>query len=415
MSGEQLRISNMSKNDLQELWKRYSPEEINELILGCNQKEISTLFGFMSERGVQVILDSLSKDSAIKVFTSLRSANLKKTLLLASSGFLDRISRLLPEDLFCDVLSNVGPELRNRIMKALPIKEKAHLNEIIENKLNFSSHIRQAMSEDFGGSLERETIGRLKELEERERFLERRQRAREEQLLEQFESLRGQIVQAEKELNSRQSKMKSLEASYSKKENELKENIRQLQEEHQRQVQEKIEIKVPEFVASAINSLEGKEKEFAKKATTWNYQGHGAIGLAITASIVAFWYGAYAFSTAVKTNIDWFFFCFLIIKGLVIISLFAAWAKHAYTIANAYMHESLKRADRMHAINFGKLYLEVYGNDVSQADMKAVFENWNLDSDSAFTKIRPTNLEPKTLSQVSQIITAVSNAAKTKE
>ncbi|MGN4989908.1 hypothetical protein [Aeromonas sp. 97A] len=92
------------------------------------------------------------------------------------------------------------------------------------------------------------------------------------------------------------------------------------------------------------------------------------------------------------------------------VTLFGAWAKHAYNLGNAYMHESLKRSDRMHAINFGKFYLEVYGNNVSQSDMKAIFENWNLNSDSAFTKVETSNFEPKIVEQVTQMITAVSNA-----
>ncbi|MBM7071067.1 hypothetical protein JQC92_03290 [Shewanella sp. 202IG2-18] len=94
------------------------------------------------------------------------------------------------------------------------------------------------------------------------------------------------------------------------------------------------------------------------------------------------------------------------------VSLFGAFAKHSYNIGNAYIHESLKRSDRMHAISFGKFYLEVYGNDVNQKDMKEIFENWNMNSDSAFTKIHQPNFEPKTVEQVTQMINAVSNATK---
>ncbi|WP_435274081.1 hypothetical protein ACMAZF_12140 [Psychrobium sp. nBUS_13] len=79
------------------------------------------------------------------------------------------------------------------------------------------------------------------------------------------------------------------------------------------------------------------------------------------------------------------------------------------------MHESLKRSDRMHAINFGKLYLEVYGNDVSQNDMKAIFENCNMNSDSAFTKIQASDFEPKVVEQVTQMISAISKATQSSE
>ncbi|WP_445360729.1 hypothetical protein ACJJIL_21535 [Microbulbifer sp. EKSA005] len=208
------------------------------------------------------------------------------------------------------------------------------------------------------------------------------------------------------------SRLKDLENNQFKRENDLKERIRILQEEHQKQVQGKIELKVPEFVKEAVNALEKKETDFSSKSKKWNIQGTIALGLSILAAVAALIYGSFEFNTAAKENIDWFFFSFLLIKGLIVVTLFGAWANHAYNIGNAYMHESLKRSDRIHAINFGKLYLEVYGNDVSQSDMKSIFENWNLESDSAFTKVQKTSFEPKVIEQVTQLVAVISAAAK---
>ncbi|MGL6001595.1 MAG: hypothetical protein ACRCZ4_05765, partial [Plesiomonas sp.] len=162
----------------------------------------------------------------------------------------------------------------------------------------------------------------------------------------------------------------------------------------------------------AIQTLQLKESEFCTKSEAWNFKGNLALGAAIASAIAGLVYGGFEFNAAAKENIDWLFFSFLLFKGLIVVTLFGAWAKHAYNVANAYMHESLKRSDRMHAINFGKLYLEVYGNDVSQTDMKAIFENWNLESDSAFTKVQATNFEPKVVEQVTQIINAVSKVTQ---
>ncbi|WP_444892535.1 hypothetical protein ACJJIE_17755 [Microbulbifer sp. TRSA001] len=177
-------------------------------------------------------------------------------------------------------------------------------------------------------------------------------------------------------------------------------------------MQGKIELKVPEFVKEAVTTLEIKETDFSSKSKNWNIQGTIALGLSILAAVAALIYGSFEFNTAAKENIDWFFFSFLLIKGLIVVTLFGAWANHAYNIGNAYMHESLKRSDGIHAINFGKLYLEVYGNDVSQSDMKSIFENWNLESDSAFTKVQKTSFEPKVIEQVTQLVAVISAAAK---
>lgn len=405
-----LRISNLPRSNLGELWRLLSPHELNELITKSNDKELSLLIGHLPEKGMQVLISNLNEDSANRLFSSLSNRTINKVLLLCSTNALSKLPRVLSRENLIRVIRSTSSDVRDRLLKMLPIEDRHMIMEITEEQADLENNYKHYLTQKFENSIEKDAFDRIKELEDKERYLERRQRAREEQLAEQLEHLRNQISVAEKDFHQRQNKLKSIESSYAKRELELKDNIRQLQEEHQRQVQEKIEIKVPEFVKSAVEVLEKKEKEFSDKSKNWNLQGSFALGFAIASAIGALIYGGFAFHTASKENIDWFFFSFLLLKGLVVVTLFGAWAKHAYNLGNAYMHESLKRSDRMHAINFGKLYLEVYGNDVSQSDMKSIFENWNLDSDSAFTKVQPTNFEPKVVEQVTQMIAAVSSA-----
>ena len=407
------RISNTPREELVDMWKNLSSEELNELIFSSNKKEISLLFGHMPERGIIEVLQTLNSQALSKVLNNLPQRSVNKIFMFASSKLTSKIVSNIERPLLMRILRTSNGELRDRILKSLPVEQRNMLLDISEEDEGLNSDSKYYLSEKFENSIERETLGRIKELEERERFIERRQRAREEQYSEKIDHLRQQISETEKEVHKRQSKYKSVETGLQKKEGELREIIRNLQEEHQKQVQEKIEIKVPEFVKSAVGVLEQKEKDFSDKAREWNRNGSISLGLAIISAVGALIYGAFEFNSAAKENIDWFFFSFLLLKGLIVVTLFGAFAKHAYSIGNAYMHESLKRSDRMHAINFGKLYLEVYGNDVSQSDMKAIFENWNMDSDSAFTKVQPSNFEPKVVEQVTQMINAVSSVSKT--
>ncbi|EJG0888854.1 TPA: hypothetical protein NK371_003473 [Vibrio parahaemolyticus] len=405
-----VRISNLARSDLSDIWRFMSPQELNELITKSNQKELSLLVGHLPEKGMQVVVSNLSEEAANRLFSSLSNRNINKVLLLCSANALSKLPRVLSRENLIRVIRSTSSDVRDRLLKMLPIEERQMILEITEEHTQLEDNYKHYLTQKFENSIEMDAFERIKELEEKERYLERRQRAREEQLAEQLEHLRNQISVTEKEFHQRQNKLKSIESSYAKRELELKDSIRQLQEEHQKQVQEKIEIKVPEFVKSAVEVLDKKEKEFSDKSKNWNLQGSVALGLAIISAVGALIYGGFAFHSASKENIDWFFFSFLLLKGLVVVTLFGAWANHAYNLGNAYMHESLKRSDRMHAINFGKLYLEVYGNDVSQSDMKAIFENWNLDSDSAFTKVQSGNFEPKVVEQVTQMISAISSA-----
>jgi hypothetical protein len=50
------------------------------------------------------------------------------------------------------------------------------------------------------------------------------------------------------------------------------------------------------------------------------------------------------------------------------------------------MQEALKNADRRHAINFGKFYLESYGAAADWTQVKEAFEHWNITGANAFTR-----------------------------
>ncbi|MEZ9473464.1 hypothetical protein AB4211_24560 [Vibrio lentus] len=416
MESNNIRISNLPREELVELWKRLSTQEINELIFSSNKKEIDILFGHMSERGTVQTIESLQPEALTKVLKALPSRTINNLFMFANTKLTHKIVSNIDRGLLLDILRSSNPELRERILKSMPIDQRRMFLELSEEESGMENDYKYFMSDKLEKSHEKDAFNRLKELEERERFLERRQRAREEQYSVQLDNLRQQITESEKEIHQRQSKYKNVSEGLLKKEHELRDSIRLLQEEqqkeHQKQIQKKIEVKVPEFVESAVGALKEKEKIFSEKSEKWNFHGSISLGLAIASAIGALIYGGFAFNSAAKENIDWFFFSFLLLKGLIVVSLFGAFAKHAYNIGNAYMHESLKRSDRMHAINFGKLYLEVYGNDVTQSDMKSIFENWNMNSDSAFTKIQPSNFEPKVVEQVTQMIKAVSTATQ---
>ncbi|KMN32754.1 hypothetical protein VI26_16680 [Chromobacterium sp. LK1] len=82
----------------------------------------------------------------------------------------------------------------------------------------------------------------------------------------------------------------------------------------------------------------------------------------------------------------WEFLVFAIFKGLVAIALLAGLAKYAFLLGNSYMQEALKNADRRHAINFGKFYLESYGAAAEWSQVKEAFEHWNITGTNAFKR-----------------------------
>ncbi len=286
------------------------------------------------------------------------------------------------------------------------LKKKEIMKKISSEKKDQNSY-GYYTSSSFDNLLQSSVVDRIKELEEREAILEKNYKQRESFLNERILSTSESLIELEAKIKAKQEEFVSKENEYVIRQFEVQEKINKLEKEHQELQQARLQIKFPEYVDTAVEGLRSKCKYFESKAFWWNFQGGTALLFSILSAIATFLYGGYQFNHAAKVNIDWLFFLFLLLKGLIIVTLFGAWAKHAFNVANAYVHEALKRSDRMHAISFGKFYLEVYGNKVDQKEMKDIFENWNINTDSAFTKITDPDFSVKQLEQISSIVDSV--------
>lgn len=67
------------------------------------------------------------------------------------------------------------------------------------------------------------------------------------------------------------------------------------------------------------------------------------------------------------------------------------------------MNESLKIADRQHAISFGKFYLQVV-NEIEPNDLKEIFRDWNISNRSSFYDQNPNDFDPKVLENFISLI-----------
>lgn len=172
-------------------------------------------------------------------------------------------------------------------------------------------------------------------------------------------------------------------------------DIEALRKEKEIQISKSLKLKIPEYVNSTINTLLNQEKGFNTNAKLWNIFGITALSLSIVISIISFYYGLNLISNTV--NLDWRIFIYLLFKGLIIIAIFIVFAKYSFNVAGSYTHEALKRNERIHAIKFGKLFLEVYDKEIDQNEMKDIFSNWTIDIESSFSKHKNVLDEPKIL------------------
>lgn len=250
------------------------------------------------------------------------------------------------------------------------------------------------------------------------------QLAREAEFQKELEAREQMFSQREKKLASRQRDFEQnlmlrqaetedlrerLQTEIAERESKLQQALIDLAHEKERYNEEsrkKIERTSKDYVADTLDTLDKKETQFHRISKIWS--GVGAIALA--GSIGFFAYLTLSSVVTLPSPITWEFLAFSVFKGLVAVALLAGLAKYSFLFSSSYMQEALKNADRRHAINFGKFYLESYGAAAEWSQVKEAFEHWNIAGSNAFT--RSDEAMPN-ISALEKAVALVERASKT--
>lgn len=95
------------------------------------------------------------------------------------------------------------------------------------------------------------------------------------------------------------------------------------------------------------------------------------------------------------------------IANVIAIGFLGALAKYGYALGKSFIGESLKSADRIHAIQFGKFYLKAYGSRLSPQEVREAFANWNIDRGSSFATLDVSEIDPQIISIAGHIAAAI--------
>lgn len=271
-------------------------------------------------------------------------------------------------------------------------KELSRYREIIEKQESELNAYRTRLKEEQ--HLREKEL--RKEIEERERyFLER-----EKKLVERQKEFEEHFHRREMEAESLRNHLQNVISS---REHELKKAFDDLALEKERltkESREKIEQTSQNYVEDALELLSSKESQFHTMSKIWS--GVGALCLVV--GVIFFVIITFKYGSLDVDQVTWPFLIFSLFKGLITVGLLAAIAKYSYLFSSSYMHESLKNADRRHAINFGKFYLQSYGAAADWSEVKEAFEHWNISGSNAFTRQKSSSNGESTLEKAVQAI-----------
>ena len=97
------------------------------------------------------------------------------------------------------------------------------------------------------------------------------------------------------------------------------------------------------------------------------------------------------------------------VVSLLIVLLFISTSKLVFTLARSFMVESIRYSDRIHAISFGKFFLDAYGNDATREEVLKAFSTWNIDDGkTSFRNQSGDDYDPK----LENMITAITDIYK---
>ena len=125
--------------------------------------------------------------------------------------------------------------------------------------------------------------------------------------------------------------------------------------------------------------------------------------------IVAYFSQYFSVHELVKLNFinDLYVSVLIGLKGLFICSLSIVVSSIFYKLGKAYTAESIKIFDRIHAIDFGARYLQMFRGDITPDEVRNVFKDWNIVNDTAFDYQKYGMLKFKDIEKFKPIVDAV--------
>lgn len=243
--------------------------------------------------------------------------------------------------------------------------------------------------------LQVESAAREANFRDREESLMRRQKTMEMLLAEREREVEGVRHHLKEEVFRREEALQLAQ-----------QELQQEKDRYNNENRDRLQKTSKNYVEQALSSLQVQETKFHKSSENWSAIGAGALIVALV------FFGAITLASAytLPDAPTWEVIVFLLVKGLIAIALLTALARYAFVLSNSYVREALKNADRRHAINFGKFYLESYGAAAEWSQVKDAFEHWNISGSNAFSKQPPIPSEAQTPGKIEAVVEHVRNA-----
>ncbi|AFK56178.1 hypothetical protein [Tistrella mobilis] len=199
---------------------------------------------------------------------------------------------------------------------------------------------------------------------------------------EEINKLKEQLHQERRELRIEKAKF-SKEKSDSEK--SLENARRQTESERQKyneEISNKLRERSSDYVKDTVDELRDREKMLVAWSKIWNFIGV----LSLFVGIFCIYFVGEQMIRLINSvqDITANFMVLSALKSLLVIGISGTSSGYAFSLGGKHMHEALKIADRIHAIRFGGMYIQIYGSISKWEETKDAFSDWNVSAPTAF-------------------------------
>ena len=92
-----------------------------------------------------------------------------------------------------------------------------------------------------------------------------------------------------------------------------------------------------------------------------------------------------------------------IVSNILTLAIIVALSRLSFTLGQAFMTNALRSGDRIHAISFGKFFIQAYGDEATRDEVRSVFGEWNIDKGTSFHSQSTSDFDPNIMSALEVI------------
>lgn len=157
-----------------------------------------------------------------------------------------------------------------------------------------------------------------------------------------------------------------------------------------KEVQARVEARIDEYVVPVLEDLNSR-------ASRYQWIAYICYSFSLVVLACGFRYAWVKALESPSSSITWPPIVQHLIASIILIALLGAVARLAFVLGKSFMVESLRNTDRIHAISYGRFYLQAFGEKAQWIEVKEAFQHWNIDKGSSFMSQEASDIDPQVI------------------